>query len=194
MQLGEFVARLFGTPTSVIPRSLSDFRDYFNAQIAGETITVTAPAREVAAVILEAPLPVPIRVLVPAHRLATGGLLPPRLRRDYGLRWSPLHERALPLAARSVRLATTPVLVAASRLAPTQTDSPRSDGHSPHRCTRCECSALSGGAPFGLGDDGLERRSDGLLPGAGHAVAPRAAEPPEVGPELAFPGQFRASF
>ena len=115
------VARLFGTPASVIPCSLANFRDYFTTQIASETITVTAPAREVAAVILEAPLPAPMRVLVPAHRLATAGLLPPRLRQEYGLRWSPLHELALPLAARSFKLTTTPVLIAASRLQPPQT-------------------------------------------------------------------------
>jgi uncharacterized protein (DUF2236 family) len=112
------VARLFGTPVSVIPPLLADFRDYFAAQIASATITVTAPAREVAAVILDAPLPAPIRVLVPAHRLSTAGLLPARLRQEYGLRWSPLHELALPLAARSVKLTTTPVLIAASRLTP----------------------------------------------------------------------------
>jgi uncharacterized protein (DUF2236 family) len=112
------VARLFGTPDAVIPRSLADFRDYFAAQLAGETITVTPPAREVAAVILEAPLPPPMRLLIPAHRLATAGLLPSRLRREYGLRWSQLHELALPLAAQSVRLTTTPALIAASRFAP----------------------------------------------------------------------------
>lgn len=113
------VARLFGTPDSVIPRSLAEFRDYFAAQIAGDTITVTSPAKEVAAVIFEARLPTPMRLLVPAHRLSTAGLLPPRLRREYGLRWSRLDRLALPLAARSVRLTTTPVLIAASRLAPT---------------------------------------------------------------------------
>jgi hypothetical protein len=32
------VARLFGTPASVISRMLADFRDYFAAQISGETI------------------------------------------------------------------------------------------------------------------------------------------------------------
>src|SRR5207244_8083273 len=42
------VARLFGTPASVIPASLADFREYFAAEINGETIAVTAPAREVA--------------------------------------------------------------------------------------------------------------------------------------------------
>jgi uncharacterized protein (DUF2236 family) len=112
------VARLFGTPASVIPRSLADFRDYFAAQVAGETIAVTAPAKEVAAVILDAPLPAPMRLFVPAHRLATAGLIPPRLRHEYGLRWSPLHERALPFAARSLRLTMTPALIAASRLTP----------------------------------------------------------------------------
>ena len=112
------VARIFGTPATVIPRSLADFREYFDNQVAGKTITVTAPAKEVAAVIFEARLPAPMRVLVPAHRLATAGLLPSRLRHQYGLRWTPVHELALPLAARSIKLTTTPVLFAASRLTP----------------------------------------------------------------------------
>jgi len=110
------VARLFGVPAATLPRSLSAFRDYFSAQIDGDTITVTPPARAVAEVIVEARVPAPMRVLVPAHRLATAGLLPERLRREYGLRWSALHELALPLAARSVRLTATPVLFAAGRL------------------------------------------------------------------------------
>jgi uncharacterized protein (DUF2236 family) len=113
------VARLFGTPASVIPRSLADFREYFAAEINGETIAVTAPAKEVAAVILEARLPTPLRVFVPAHRLSTAALLPPRLRDQYGLRWSAFHELALQLAARSMRITATPVLAVASRLAPT---------------------------------------------------------------------------
>jgi uncharacterized protein (DUF2236 family) len=112
------VARLFGMPSSVIPRSLAGFREYLTAELAGPTLSVTEPAREVGAVIFEADLPVPMRVLVPAHRLATAGLLPPRLREEYGLRWTPLHEYALPLAARSLRAVTTPVLSAAARVAP----------------------------------------------------------------------------
>jgi uncharacterized protein (DUF2236 family) len=70
------VARLFGTPASVIPPSLPEFHDYFAAEIAGETVAVTEPAREVAAVILDAPLPAPMRLLVPAHRLAIGRASP----------------------------------------------------------------------------------------------------------------------
>jgi uncharacterized protein (DUF2236 family) len=110
------VARLFGTPASVIPGSLADFREYFDAQIGGETIAVTAPAKEVAAVILEARVPAPLRVFVPAHRLSTVGLLPPLLRDQYGLRWSAVHELALQLAARTMRITATPVLAIASRV------------------------------------------------------------------------------
>ena len=90
------VARLFGVPAEVLPRSLSEFREYFAAQIAGDTIMVTPLARAVAEVIVEARLPTPMRVLVPAHRLATAGLLPERLRREYGLRWSSKNEPRAP--------------------------------------------------------------------------------------------------
>jgi uncharacterized protein (DUF2236 family) len=112
------VAELFGTPRAVIPRTLADFRDYFLEQLESTEITVTQPARDVAQVILRAPLPAPLRLLVPAHRLSTAALLPTRLRDEYGLRWSPLRAFALPVAARSVRVTSAPVLLAASRLAP----------------------------------------------------------------------------
>jgi uncharacterized protein (DUF2236 family) len=112
------VAELFGTPRDVIPPTLADFRDYFFELVESDTIAVTTPAREVAEVVLSAPLPAPLRLLVPAHRLATAGLLPSRLRAEYGLRWSPVRALALPFAARSVRLGSAPVLLAASRLAP----------------------------------------------------------------------------
>jgi uncharacterized protein (DUF2236 family) len=110
------VARIFGTPSAVIPGSLREFREYIAAQIAGGPITATAPARDVAAVILAAPLPAPMRVLLPAHRLATAGTLPPRLREEYGLRWGPAHRVALHVAARAVHVTTTPALLAASHL------------------------------------------------------------------------------
>jgi uncharacterized protein (DUF2236 family) len=114
----KLVARLFGTPAEVLPRSLNDFRGYLAEKLAGTEITVTDPARAIAAVIHEAPLPGPMRLLVPAHRLATAGLLPARLRQEYDLRWGPLHQLVLPLAARSTRLAAAPILQVASHLQP----------------------------------------------------------------------------
>ena len=110
------VARLFGMPADVLPPTYQDFRVYFEGRLAGGDITVTAPARKVASVILAAQLPLPLRLLAPAHRLATAYILPPRLRREYGLRWTPLRERALPLAGGAVRYDTAPVLTLAAHL------------------------------------------------------------------------------
>jgi uncharacterized protein (DUF2236 family) len=112
------VARIFGTPASVIPASFGDFGEYFRSELESGDIYVTRPARDVASVILHAPLPTPLRLLAPAHRLSTAGLLPPKLREEYGLRWTLLHERTLPLAARSLQLSAAPLLRIASRLAP----------------------------------------------------------------------------
>ena len=112
------VAQLFGTPADVIPPTLTAFWAYFDARLASPEITVTPLAAEIAAVILEAPLPRALRVFAPAHRLATAAQLPPRLRAEYGLRWTPLRELALPPAAHAVKVATKPVLRAASWLAP----------------------------------------------------------------------------
>jgi uncharacterized protein (DUF2236 family) len=112
------VARVFGLPPAVVPAKLADFRDYLDAQLAGPEICVTPPAREVAAVILEAALPAPLRVLVPAHRLATAALLPANLREEYGLRWSRAHALPLALAARSLRALAVPALRTAARVSP----------------------------------------------------------------------------
>jgi len=110
------VAVLFGTPAEVLQAAYHEFRNYFEDQVRSEAITVTAPAREVAEVILAAPLPAPLRLLAPAHRLATAHILPEKLRAQYTMRWTSLHERALPLAGATVRYGTAPILTAASRL------------------------------------------------------------------------------
>ncbi len=110
------VAQLFGVPAAIIPPQLDAFRNYFQAQIEGEAIHVTPIAREIARVILEAPLPAPLRMIAPAHRLATAAQLPPRLREQYGLRFTQLHALALPIAARSLRLTARPLFVVASHL------------------------------------------------------------------------------
>jgi uncharacterized protein (DUF2236 family) len=112
------VARLFGVPASILPPTYASFREYFRSQLGSDAITVTAPAREVASVILSTPVPAPLRVLVPAHRLATARLLPARLRDEYRLRWSGAHEFALPLAAGAVRYGTAPAMRIAARLRP----------------------------------------------------------------------------
>lgn len=105
---------IFGVPADVMPTSLARFEQYFDSQTASDTLTVTDQARAVADAVLAARVPAPMRLLTPGHRLACAGLLPPRLREEYGLRWTGLHDQALPLAARWMRATTTPLLRAAS--------------------------------------------------------------------------------
>jgi uncharacterized protein (DUF2236 family) len=112
------VAQLFGTPANVIPRTLADFRAYFDAELRGDTIAVTPVAREIAQVIMRAPLPAPLRMFAPAHRLATAAQLPPRLRREYDLRWTPLHPLLLPGAGFAVKATSWPILLAAKHFRP----------------------------------------------------------------------------
>lgn len=112
------VAELFGTPAHVLPGSYGEFCEYIEAQFESDTITVTPPAREVASVILATPLPTPLLVLAPAHRLATTRILPPRLRREYNLTWTALHQLALPLAGHAIRYGAIPALAIAARVRP----------------------------------------------------------------------------
>jgi uncharacterized protein (DUF2236 family) len=119
------VAQLFGTSAAVIPPSLADFRSYLDEQLASGEICVTQPAREVAEVILRAKrLPAPLRLMRPAHRLSTAALLPPRLRREYGLGWNASRAVALTAAARGVRLAAAPLFLVAERVSPTPLAAP----------------------------------------------------------------------
>jgi uncharacterized protein (DUF2236 family) len=111
------VAELFGTPRSVVPGTYAEFRAYLGERLASNEISVTRPAREVARVILRArSLPAPLRMLGPAHRLSTAALLPPRLRDEYGLGWSPARAVALRGSAGSLRLAAAPLFLLAARL------------------------------------------------------------------------------
>jgi uncharacterized protein (DUF2236 family) len=109
------VAGVFGLSSSRIPATIGDFREYLRARLEGPEICVTAPAREVASVILRAPVPAPLRLLAPAHRLATAALLPARLREEYGLGWSRAHAMPLALGARSLRVLAVPLFYLAGR-------------------------------------------------------------------------------
>jgi uncharacterized protein (DUF2236 family) len=109
------VAGVFGLSRSRIPATLGAFREYFRARLEGPEICVTGPAREVASVILRAPVPAPLRLLVPAHRLATAALLPARLRAEYGIGWSRAHAMPLALGARSLRVLAVPLFHLAGR-------------------------------------------------------------------------------
>lgn len=97
-------ARLFGIPSRLIPPNEAAFRAYVREMLRGETLTVCRDARAIAASLLSPPLPPGLRQLAGATRLLTVGLLPPVIRRRYGLPWGPLRERALDAAAATLRI------------------------------------------------------------------------------------------
>jgi uncharacterized protein (DUF2236 family) len=90
-------AELFGTPAEVMPATLSDFRTYMEEMLDSPAICATETARDIAAAVMHPPLPLPLRPVMELANLVTAGLMPPRLRREYGLAWDP--ARAVLVAA-----------------------------------------------------------------------------------------------
>ena len=104
------VARLLGIPDSLVPADADAFRAYFDAMLGGDALCVTDRAREIAAAVLDPPQPLPGGSL---FRLVTAGLLPPRLREAFGLRWDAERDArllALERSARSLRAQGSPPL------------------------------------------------------------------------------------
>ncbi len=96
------LAFLFGIPEASIPPSRARFTAYMDEMLAGETIAVGPTARRLATQILQ-PQPLPLRILGPLTTFLATGLLPERLRDQYGLAWSPRSEQGFRLAAWLVR-------------------------------------------------------------------------------------------
>ena len=101
---------LFGMPRSAAPATYREFRDCWEGMWSGGELHLTADAREVAmAIAFEIPMPRHLHPQREVHNLVLTGTLPPRVRRMFGLRWTPLHEaafRAIAAAARGARPVT----------------------------------------------------------------------------------------
>jgi uncharacterized protein (DUF2236 family) len=97
-KLGE----MFGVPREQQPDTLSDFRDYFNEMIESDRIAVTDALREVVGATLRPDLPFLARPVIEALNLATVGLLPPRVREELDLPWSPNRERLMETSRRAL--------------------------------------------------------------------------------------------
>ena len=109
--------RLFGIPDHMIPPTLGAFRRYVRCTIASDVLTVGPDGRAVAAAILRPPLPFGVQHVFRASNLATIGLLPPTLRRRYGLGWNTVQQLALDTVAAGVR-ATLPLVPGVVRWVP----------------------------------------------------------------------------
>jgi uncharacterized protein (DUF2236 family) len=97
---------LFGMPRDAAPVTYREFRAYWDGIWAGDELHLTDEAREVAlAIAFEIPMPRYLHPSREVHNLVLAGTLPSRVRRMYGVRWSPLHEAAFRSVVRGLRTA-----------------------------------------------------------------------------------------
>jgi uncharacterized protein (DUF2236 family) len=100
------MGELFGLPRDAAPPDYAAFRDYMRARLRSDDLFVTDEARELGRrVAFRLPLPARRRPALPAVNLAVVGTLPPRLRRLYGIAWTPAHDAAFRALALGSRLA-----------------------------------------------------------------------------------------
>ena len=85
------VGQLFGLRDEDMPSRWQELSDYVEATVAGDTLWVSPRARELGVqIVLHPPVPLAARPLLELANFVTVGLLPARLRRQYGLRWDPV--------------------------------------------------------------------------------------------------------
>lgn len=105
------VARLFGLPEERTPPTLRALRAYLAAMLRGGDLYVSPEARELGvSIVLRPPVPLAARPLLEIANFITVGLLPGRLRRQYGLRWDPLRGLVHRGGAEYTRRLLVPVL------------------------------------------------------------------------------------
>jgi len=85
------IGRLFGLADHEMPPDIHGFDGYVRAMLAGPDLHVTDNARELALrIVLRPPVPVTHLPVLKVVNFITVGLLPARLRHQYGLSWNPV--------------------------------------------------------------------------------------------------------
>ncbi len=109
------VGGLFGLADGEMPADIGAFDAYMAAMLDGPDLYVTSAARELALkIVLQPPVPLTHRPVLELVNFVTVGLLPARLRRQYGLSWDPV--RALMLRGGAAYAKRVLVPLAPSRL------------------------------------------------------------------------------
>ena len=102
------VAKVFGVPDSVLPRTLVDFGEFRRALIADGTLCVGEDARAVAATVLDPPAPLALRPGLRALALAGVALLPEDVQELYDLRLDRARRAVLAAGRGSLRRLALP--------------------------------------------------------------------------------------
>jgi uncharacterized protein (DUF2236 family) len=101
----------YGVPVERQPQTYGEFKGYVDEMVHGGTLQVTDALRDVAAATMRPKLPVRFvgRPAVECFNLVTTALLPPWLREELGMAWSPRRAR-IHAAQRNVIRRLIPVL------------------------------------------------------------------------------------
>ena len=98
------IAIRLGAADASLPQTLAGLRAEMDRMIGGGEVRVSATARSLAPAVLY-PSPFPPRVVWDLAHLVSLSVLPPAIRRGYGIKWSPGRDRGVErLAAASRRL------------------------------------------------------------------------------------------
>jgi uncharacterized protein (DUF2236 family) len=96
------MARMLGVTTAIMPPDYGAFQEYVRRMLNGDTLSVGEDGREIMRALFNHPF---FGLIARAGSFAGIGLLPERLRAEFGIRWSERDERRLrALAAWSRRL------------------------------------------------------------------------------------------
>ena len=113
------VGSLFGLGESDMPASFAELRLYVHDMLESEVLHVTPQARELGvSIVLRPPVPPAARPLLELANFIVVGLLPARIRRQYGLRWDPVRSVALRVGAESTKRVLLPFLPRGLRTRP----------------------------------------------------------------------------
>ena len=97
-------AKLFGVTGDLLPDGISDFDAYLDGMLTGPRLAVGTDATGLSRQVVHPALPAPLGAAAAvAGPVLTAGLLPERLRRDYGLAWGFSRRAAFRSAAATVR-------------------------------------------------------------------------------------------
>lgn len=113
------IGRLFGLRERDMPATWAQFRDYWDGVLASERLHVTPRARAVGIeIVMRPPVPVHLRPLLELTNFVTVGLLPPRVRRQYGFSWDPARSLARRGGAEYAKRFVVPLMPSGLRYAP----------------------------------------------------------------------------
>ena len=106
------VAELFGIPQQITPPTYHEFQTYFDRMLSGNSIRVSDEARDIARALFSR---TPSGMLLFAGSAVSIGLLPERLREEFGFHWNLPRQgwwQRVPAICRGVRRFTPTVLCA----------------------------------------------------------------------------------